>query len=509
MSGRQRPSGRAELLLRAAFLLSLLLPPAPPGGDELDDLKVKLRSSDKWVRLAAVENLAKHETEEAWELIVEALADPKGEVADTAQLVLAGLEDPELLDCLAFRDGLGSKEPLVRARVAEVLGRLALDPPPKMLLRALDDEDPEVRRMGAWSLERLARSGRIPMEARKAALSALAGRAERDREALVRARALFALAALDPEASGAALDRARREREPLVRGAAAALLPEALDPAAAVAGLAPLAADPVLSVRTVAAEALARLGTRAAAAVLTERLEKETQERLLLTLIEHLQGLSGLKHRRDVRPWRDWLASLPADWRGGRARASEPAVDPGARTVALAGLPILSKRVAILIDLSGSIWNVRPDGKTRKEVVDEELRQTLEGLASDTRFNLIPYTGKPIPWQEKLVPATPANVRAAASWFERCKESGSGNFWDAALLALSDPEVDTIVVLFDGAPTGGTRHRLELLIPLFLELDAARRVAVDVILVDSSKRLQRFWGELARGTGGRLVAVEL
>ena len=58
--------------------------------EDLGDLKVELRASDKWVRKSAVEKLARLETRDAWELVVEALGDIKGEVADTAQLVLGG-----------------------------------------------------------------------------------------------------------------------------------------------------------------------------------------------------------------------------------------------------------------------------------------------------------------------------------------------------------------------------------------------------------------------------------
>jgi hypothetical protein len=130
-------------------------------------------------------------------------------------------------------------------------------------------------------------------------------------------------------------------------------------------------------------------------------------------------------------------------------------------------------------------------------------------LPADARFTLIPYTGKPHPWKTELVPATRARVREAARWFEDCKEYGSGNFWDAAVLALEDPEVDTLIVIFDGAPTGGTRHRLELIGPLFLERNFARRVALDLVLVDAEKKCQRLWGELAARTGGRMVAVTL
>jgi len=498
--------GRAGAWLRAATLLAALVPGRE---DELEILATRLRSSDKWQRADAVEGLARLGTGPAWELVVGALADPKGEVADTAEIVLAALDDERALKRLGGEDGLEAEDPRVRARAAELLGRLVRDAPPKWLARALDDDDAEVRRMAAWSIERLAAAGRAGEELRRATEDELARRARSDRDGLTRARALFAWSALAPAQARSAVEAARRERDPLVRGAAAALSERVLGADAGLAALETLAGDPAFSVRAVAAEALGEIGSRAAVAVLVQRLAVEGEERLLLAHVERLQALSGLKHRRDPRPWDDWLDTLPPDWTAPPPGTRRPHEASAGGTVALAGLPILSKRLTILVDLSGSIWNVRPDGKTRKEIVDGKLREALESFTPDTRFNLIPYTGTPIPWQEELVLATPTHVRAAAAWFEQCHATGSGNLWDAALLALEDPEVDTLVVLFDGEPTGGTHQRLELIVPLFLERNAARRVAVDLILVDAARRLERPWGELAGGTGGRLVSVSL
>ena len=479
------------------------------GTEGIDGLRTKLRSSDKWRRAEAVEALARLGTEEAWELVVGALADPKGEVADTAQLALAALDEPDVLELLGKEGGLRAEDALVRARATELLGRRATAPPVKWLERAMSDDDPEVRRMAAWSLERLGRAGKLDERAREAAGERLATRVRSERDPLARARELSALCAIAPPAAApATLEEARRNREPLVRGASAALIAHVFPAAEAFERLAPLAADPVVSVRLVACEALATLRSRAAAARLVERLTVEKQERLIVRLVELLQGLSGLKHRRDPRPWNLWLETLPQDWNGRPASPVATSEEAAAHTQAvLAGLPVLSRRVAILIDLSGSIWNVRPDGKTRKQVVDAKLREALEALPEDARFNLIPYTGKPHPWKAELVEATPSRVREAARWFEECKETGSGNFWDAAMLALADPEVDTLIVIFDGAPTGGTRHRFELIAPLFQERNFARRVALDLVLVDADKHNERAWSELARSTGGQVVSV--
>ena len=100
-------------------------------------------------------------------------------------------------------------------------------------------------------------------------------------------------------------------------------------------------------------------------------------------------------------------------------------------------------------------------------------------------------------------------MRAAAAWFESRRERGSGNFWDAALLALEDPDVDTLWVLTDGVPTGGPRFCLELLVPLFVELNATRGVTIDTLLFGASGRVADHWRELAERTGGRLREVQL
>lgn len=504
MNEREPSFGRAGVTsLRAALLL--VLAGLARAGDG-DDPGAGLRSGDKWNRVRAVEALARRGTEQDWDAVLGALADPKGEVADTAQLVLAGLPTTRVGE-LEGKAGLRAREPLVRERVAELLGRLSA-PPMDALERALKDDDPAVRRMGAWSAERLARAGRVPEEAREDLAGALARRLRSDREGLVQARALLALCALDPGGARRAVEEATRDRDEPLRAAAALAWPAVDAGAARDAGLARLAADDARAVRAAAVEALAGLGTRAAAAGLVERLTVEPEVRLRLGVLQHLQALSGMRYRYDVRPWNDWLARLGEDWSPEHAaRPDAPPIDPSERSSALAGLPILSRRLAILIDLSGSIWNVRPDGTTRKQVIDVKLREALEGMDAETRFNLIPYTGEPLPWKERLVPASPRNVRAAAEWFEGLHASGSGNVWDAAMLALADEDVDTLVILFDGAPTGGARHRLELLVPLFLERTATRGVAVDLVLVDARRHLQEHWQRLADGTGGQLLAV--
>jgi HEAT repeat protein len=492
----------------AAPALAILAPAGllGPPRDTLDELAAKLSSRNKWERAEAVEDLAALRTGAAWELVLGALADPKGEVADAAQWSLAGIED---LEPLFGRAGLCAKDPWVRRRVAELLGRTQVAPAARALLRALDDPDPEVRRMLLWSIERRGASWDGPCDAIERA-------ARRDRDPGVQARGLLALAAIDRERAQRAVREAGQDRAPAVRCGAAAALPLVFDADVALAALRPLAADPERAVRTQAAESIAALGTRAAALELASRLGREEEEHAAWRLVGLLQGMSGLFHRRDPRPWLDWANALAADWRAPLPKGMERGGIESGREEAgatsagsLLGLPILSRRLAFLIDLSGSIWFERTGGTTRKQIVDQRLRAVLESLPTGTRFNVIPYTGEPIPFVEHLVPATPANRDRAARFFEQRAERGPGAFWEAAMLALADPDVDTLVVLSDGAPTGGRHHRLELIVALYLEGDLTRKVAVDSILVDPARKAERTWRELALRTGGRSISISL
>jgi hypothetical protein len=83
---------------------------AVAAGDELSELKVKLRDKLKWERKGAVEKLADVGTREAWAEIVGVLDDPAGEVGDTAEWELGRIADAKSLELLFGKDGLGAKD---------------------------------------------------------------------------------------------------------------------------------------------------------------------------------------------------------------------------------------------------------------------------------------------------------------------------------------------------------------------------------------------------------------
>ena len=512
---KSAPGGRGAarclwiLALAPLALTPLLETPAAPG-DPLAELARDLRNDRPETRRRAVRALTGVGTREAWLLLIGALEDGDSRVADEAELRLAQLAEPGLTAQLFGRLGLESRREAVRLRVAEAFGRFEVELQADLLARKISGREPELARMLFWSAERLASSGKLAGS--RDGLIAAARSILRSRYApALRASALLALAALDPTGVRAAADAAALERAPELRCAALLALQRAA-PSEVGRWARKLAADAEPSVRQQALETLEALADRPSLEVLVQRLELEERERLRWRAVEILQRLSGFKHRLDPRPWRDWVAQLPPDWTpligsvgaGGPAREVPQTVSRG-----LIGLELISDRIAFLFDFSGSMWMPMADGRTPKQIVDEKLRQALESLSEDVEFNIVPFTNEPLPWEKKLVPSKRANVKRALQFFSDCKAVGKGNVYDAALLAMADPAVDTIVVLTDGVPTGGLHAHMDLVAPLLLERNRFRKVVFDTILVDAPGGAKRRWEAFSAATGGRCVEVAL
>jgi hypothetical protein len=266
-----------------------------------------------------------------------------------------------------------------------------------------------------------------------------------------------------------------------------------------------LAADPDAGVRAGAIELLARTTGRDAALALVDRLEREERSRLQWRIVSHLRALSGEDHAFDATRWRAWARTRAGAVATGDARGGPV----GDTKVALAGLPLTSDRVAFLIDLSGSMWGTKVASRTRKEIVDAELSRALATLPRGARFNVVPYATEPYPWEKALQPADAANVKRAAADFVRCTRSGRGNVWSAVEVALRDPDLDGLVILTDGVPTGGPHADFDLLLTLLLERNRFRNAAFDVVLVDAPRGKLAAWSAFAAATGGRATSVAL
>lgn len=492
-----------------ALTAPLTVPPPTHAPDDLRELTKKSHSSEPSSRRSAVRALAELGGRDAQRLVLEALADPEPEVADEAQLVLVAFEGDGVVRELLGPAGMRSREPLVRLRAAEAFGRMAGPVDGVKLATRIDRRDPAATRALLWSLERLADRGRLVDDSERLGkkLVGLLGRGADDG---VRAVALQVLARVDATASSERIPDLLDSRgsETACSALAAAVLvghPNALRWVERS-----LASD-VESVRATAVSLTLKVGARRPTlTALNERLASEPREALRGRVLDALRRLTGMKHRADPRAWRHTIERLPSDWVG-------PILSPASREEAerkqgsvaeISMLPPGSDRLGILVDFSGSLWNERADGTCRKDLLDPEMHTLLGKLDPEGLFYLVPFTSEPHPSTDAPVRASPRNVRTAQRFFARATMRGKGNLYDALMLALEHDELDRLIVLTDGAPTGGHRWNVDLMIELVRERIRFRPVVIDFVLIDTPNRLIRRWRGLAESTGGRVLTVD-
>ena len=493
-------------------------PGAVAGVQDLARLAEGLDSTKPRVRHGAVDALADVGTTEAWSIILDrGLVDGNSRVADSAQLRLgAAPVTPELLELLETRAGLGSRKAICRVRVAQALGTMPGEVPARLFERALKDKEPEVRAALVGAVEQRSVSAGASISGsdadHKRLVKALDRVATRDRDSRTRAAGLLALVAFaeaegvgEEEARGASADALGSE-DPLVVSAAIQTAAEGLDAEdleailwAKRGGHAPFMA---------AVAALEARADRESARLLIRRLGDEgapLRPAAAWGIVRALRQVSGLSIAGSAARWENWAAGLPE----GKITPVErrPTTDDGPTTTALYGLKIRGDRVAFLVDMSGSMW-VDHKGAPRKEAVDVELARALRALPPTARFDLVPYSKNPAPWKGELVDATPKNVEKAVKAFRGCGLKGVGDLWGALESVLVDPEVDTVVILTDGAPSGGDRWDIELMGRLLGEEKRLRHVDIQMVLFGSSKGLKRRWAEVVDALGGTVLSID-
>ena len=330
------------------------------------DIEKRLADPDEKVRRAAVGELAHQNGVAALELVIKSLRDPSAMVADEAQLALASADEEPEFDLLFAKDGVGSKDDMVRLRCAEALGRIDAKLASARLVKLLGDKNPKVRRAMAWSIERLALHLGIVESPAPILRKELETMAERDAQGGVRAASIMALAALAPGMTPAQIATFSADKDFEVR-CAALLASSSLEIGAKLELAKQALKDANASVRMQAHALLVKLASRDAAILLADALADEKNTHAAWTIVDFLRGMSGMKAGREARYWQQWAKGLAADWKPGTLGPKSTDVD--GKTASLVGLPLLSDKITFLIDLSGSMWEER-DGKTRKAGAD-------------------------------------------------------------------------------------------------------------------------------------------
>ncbi len=535
-------------------VLALSLALAAARADEVEDLGKVLKKKaygDYWDRLDALSKLGGIAGEKAATVVATVADDPEPPIREAAALSWARMaKGGSTLDFIAGRI-LPQGKPGVRATAAWALGLVRKPEAARALEASLSKtgEAAEVRHAAARGLGWIANADSAgPLVAiatsgsdsalRVECLLALAAVGKGDAAALakfvgdshaeVRAAALAALAAMDPKGSGDHLQKALDDSDFRVRVAAADALfaclgADAFAPAVKALG------DKEWRVRVAAIAALYEVWTKDAVGALIDRMQQE-KGRLRFDIGSTLGDMTGKDIGYDPLAWKGWWESnkdkfeLPKKPKKRGAREAKG----GGTTASFFNIPILSDRIAFVIDFSGSMKNEenRPagDGQTATQGSDDilkidiaiqELERCLSKLDPKVKFNvfLMCYAHDPVvlersAFNKTLVPASPANLKNASKFIDQSKKTvmsvkrGRGDMYDQVEAAFQDSEVDTVIVLSDGKPTYGKYIDEDNFHTFLARENLYRKIMIHAVLTGTKGTDEKFMSKLAGDTGG-------
>jgi hypothetical protein len=258
-------------------------------------------------------------------------------------------------------------------------------------------------------------------------------------------------------------------------------------------------------VRLAAAEALRAIRVREVVGPLVAALEREPSPRVRVAIGEALHAITGESLGDFAELWRKWWDRYGRDF---RVPAEAPKRAPRAATgerksvATFYGVPVLSDRVVFVIDLSASMLTADREGKSRYDTAAAELQAAVAKLGGDARVNVVFFNSEVWRWHDGLVKATKgAQARLAAKLRETTPRGGT-YLWDGLAAALEIEEAETIFLLSDGQPSGGTLTAEADILKAAKARNRFRRAAIHCVAVGMDSRLLR---ELAEQNGGDYV----
>ncbi len=208
-----------------------------------------------------------------------------------------------------------------------------------------------------------------------------------------------------------------------------------------------------------------------------EELEKMSRDRAWLACRDGLHRLTGIS-LHDSGSYKSWVS------------AHRDEIDPKSVDLdkiehkttgtGLFGLDITGRNIAFIIDISGSMLATDPPSEEQMEKISRstgvgksveeriadlmesrrriirarsELKKAVNGLGENKRFTVISYSTEVQPWSAILKEANKENRSSAIRFIESLKANGITVTDEALNMALSDPTLDTIYLVTDGAPT--------------------------------------------------------
>ena len=390
-----------------------------------------------------------------------------------------------------------SDDPWVRQWCAELLGIYADGDHGDALLRALGDRELGVQRAAARSLGQV---GYVPA-AKKLEREA------KDRDPVLRANAIEALARLDAEAYRERFGKGLEDDDAGVRCALLGAVPEVYS-----------AENEALSVRALEDEDwrpriravlnLARVRTKGAVDALIGAIE-DGRPIVGERAVESLQELTGERFTR-LEAWQAW-------WKDHRETFSFPDGTTGRpgreddRTVATYnGIRLVSDHVAFLIDRSRAMSEpLKATGTTKAEAAQDELGKVLEALDGRLVFNVFAYAEDVRVLDERRpLECDKRSKKRALEFVEKSPGGSAKDIWQLLEQVVSDPDLDTAYLLSSGEPDIGTYVHWNRVTWQLRELNRFHMVTVHTIAYSDNDWYRSQLEKIAEATGGEFQWFE-
>lgn len=451
----------------------------PPDAAGARDRRSIAEESDPKALAAKVRQLGEIRDRKTVPYVVDVIARDLDLPRETALVTLLQVKDPGCRETL-WTYGLAHPDPVVRAYVARICGRMRLEAALPGLEAQLRDSN--------WYARAEAAVACGTMKHAKA-MAGLRAIVESDPSEKARVGAMDALATFG-EAARAAVPAVARGLE-----------------------------SDAWQLRVAAADALGGIGAMEGVEPLIARFEQEATGRIAEAVHRALRTITRDDLGRKPEHWRTWWdrektrspGGVPERPKAGgepSGKGPAPAADDGTSTVREApyfGVAIHSNRVAFVCDSSESMQELfTPDpaaakalsreyvGRNKLEICKEEVVQALAGLGSRSHFNLVAFGTQVRAFRPNPVPASPENLEQARSFLKALAPAGETNYYDALKAALdlgAGPDTnpgfrstpDTITFLTDGEPTRGDILDGEVILEWYTGLNRYARVRTHTI----------------------------
>ena len=223
-----------------------------------------------------------------------------------------------------------------------------------------------------------------------------------------------------------------------------------------------------------------------------------------------LREITGYAIGPNYKSWRWFYLKHRAEGTPFRAPESQAASGTSATTAYL-GVRILGDRVAFVVDSSGSMDQSLQYSRqlSRGQSAVKELVALLPQLPPSTRFTVIFFSSViQMLSGQKLVPKSDAQLAKTYSWLKSNLFQGETDLHGGLKAAFLCDDVDEIVLLSDGEPSGRTILNTELIRAHVASWNRWRNIRVSCISFGAPVVARRFLARLAQEHGGAMRVFE-